>query len=82
VDILYKNVDILSTNVDVLFPPSVIKIQLSFLINHLSQKLTFSAINFLINQLYSYLAQLIATLKTFRLVKFDTYDVFWEMYQN
>ena len=35
---------------------------------HLSNKSPFSSINFLINQLYSSLAQLIATFKTFCLV--------------
>ena len=43
---------------------------INFLINRLSHKSTFSSINFLINQLYSSLAQLIATFKTFRLVFF------------
>ena len=39
-----------------------------FLINHLSYQSTFSSINFPINKLFSSLAQLITTCKTFRLV--------------
>ena len=39
-----------------------------FLINHLPHQSSFSPINFLINHLYSSLAQLLATFKIFRLV--------------
>ena len=46
----------------------VIKTRFAFLINHLFRELTFLSINFLINQLYLSLAQLLATFKTFHLV--------------
>ena len=41
---------------------------INFLIKQLSQYSTFSSINFINNQLYSSLAQLVATFKTFCLV--------------
>ena len=45
---------------------------IDFLINWISHQSTFSSINFLTNRLYSSLAQLIVTFKTFRLVRLES----------